>query len=339
MTGNAETGAMNRLREVTDLSASARWMLAAAYATIGRKDVAVGLVSAAVPMSDDYDPQYDITYGGPLRDRAVKLVVLTLLDRATEAADMCREISAELSSDSWISTQSTAWALMAVSRYAAKWATDGKLRFAYDVGNKSVAGNINSDKSVWTTTVAEKAPAGTIASRVENRGAGTLFVRAMATGTPDQGNEQAYANNVTVDVRYTDAAGRDIRVDTLQKGTALTAVVTVNNPTPRIMRNLVLTQIFPAGWEILSTRFMNDANLAGNSDREGLDSGISYQDIRDDRVYSYIDYLPAGRSVTVRLNLAATYGGRFYLPPVWCEAMYDNLTRANSAGAEVLITD
>ncbi len=339
MTGNAETGAMNRLREQSDLGATARWMLAAAYASTGRKDVAEGLVSAARPMSDDYDAQYDITYGGPLRDRAVKLVVLTLLDRAEEAAAMCREISTELSSDRWISTQSTAWALMAVSRYAEKWATDGKMRFSYEAGGKSASGNVNSDKSVWTTTVAEKAAAGSVATRVENRGSGTLFVRAVATGTPDQGNEEAYANNVTVDVRYTDAAGRVIRVDSLEKGTALAALVTVNNPTPRIMRNLVLTQVFPAGWEILSTRFMNDSNFEGRGDNEGLAAGISYQDIRDDKVYTYIDYLPSGRSVTVKLNLAATYGGRFYLPPVWCEAMYDNLTRANTAGSEVVVTD
>jgi uncharacterized protein YfaS (alpha-2-macroglobulin family) len=41
--------------------------------------------------------------------------------------------------------------------------------------------------------------------------------------------------------------------------------------------------------------------------------------------------------VTVRLNLAATYGGRFYLPPVWCEAMYDETVRANTEGRTVTV--
>jgi uncharacterized protein YfaS (alpha-2-macroglobulin family) len=101
------------------------------------------------------------------------------------------------------------------------------------------------------------------------------------------------------------------------------------------MRNLVLTQVFPAGWEILSTRFLEGAGVSSTDG--GAAGGVSYQDIRDDRVYSYIDHLPAGRSVTVRLNLAAIYGGRFYLPPVWVESMYDNLTRANTAGREVTV--
>ncbi|WP_289704507.1 hypothetical protein, partial [Parabacteroides goldsteinii] len=94
---------------------------------------------------------------------------------------------------------------------------------------------------------------------------------------------------------------------------------------------LVLTEIFPAGWEILNTRFLND----GATDKTA--TGINYQDIRDDKVYSYIDYLPSGRQVTVKINLCAVYPGRFYLPPVYCEAMYDNLVRANTEGKEVVV--
>ncbi|MCC8153052.1 MAG: hypothetical protein LIP01_01860 [Tannerellaceae bacterium] len=93
---------------------------------------------------------------------------------------------------------------------------------------------------------------------------------------------------------------------------------------------MVLTQVFPSGWEILNTRFLEGG-------RDTRDAGISYQDIRDDRVYSYIDYLAAGREVTVRINLCTVYPGKFYLPPVWCEAMYDNQIRANTEGMQIEI--
>jgi uncharacterized protein YfaS (alpha-2-macroglobulin family) len=333
LAGNAETGAMNRLREEKGLTAGARWMLAAAYVQAGRKDVAEQMVAQTLPMSDEYNAEYDITYGGPIRDRAVKLVTLVMLDRATEAAEMCREISAELSSDNWISTQSTAWALMAVARYAEKYTVGEQMQFAYNVAGKS--GTINSDKSVWTATAAEKAAAGSVAAKVDNTGKPNLFIRLITTGTPDQGNEEAYANGITLEVKYTDSRGGALDVSSLTKGDNITSIVTVRNPTPKIMRNLSLAQIFPSGWEILSTRFMNDDVFTGESRGDYPQGGISYQDIRDDRVYSYIDYLGAGRSVTVRLNLAATYGGKFYLPPVWCEAMYDFSTRANSEGTLV----
>ena len=86
---------------------------------------------------------------------------------------------------------------------------------------------------------------------------------------------------------------------------------------------MVLSEIFPAGWEILNTRFLNE------SATDSLSAGVNYQDIRDDRVYSYIDRLPAGSQVTVKINLCAAYPAA-YLPPVYCEAMYDYLIRANT---------
>lgn len=158
-----------------------------------------------------------------------------------------------------------------------------------------------------------------------------MFARIITEGIPEQGKEEAYANGLSLAVSYTDQNGRAVNIADMQQGTNFIAVVTVKNPTARGINNLVLTEIFPAGWEILNTRFLND----GATDKTA--TGINYQDIRDDKVYSYIDYLPSGRQVTVKINLCAVYPGRFYLPPVYCEAMYDNLVRANTEGKEVVV--
>jgi len=50
---------------------------------------------------------------------------------------------------------------------------------------------------------------------------------------------------------------------------------------------------------------------------------------------SYVDYLPAGNQVTVRIHLCAVYSGRFYLPPITCETMYDQAIRANTSSGWV----
>jgi uncharacterized protein YfaS (alpha-2-macroglobulin family) len=47
-----------------------------------------------------------------------------------------------------------------------------------------------------------------------------------------------------------------------------------------------------------------------------------YQDIRDDRVYSYFALRSKTKSTYVVL-LNASYLGKFYLPGFVCEAMYD----------------
>ena len=82
--------------------------------------------------------------------------------------------------------------------------------------------------------------------------------------------------------------------------------------------------MFPSGWEILNDR-LNE--IPGTS--QG--GNFTYRDIRDDRVYTYFDLRP-NESKTFRVNLNATYTGKFYLPSVNAEAMYDHTIYGRKAG-------
>ncbi|MCB0607912.1 MAG: hypothetical protein KDD12_09365, partial [Lewinella sp.] len=62
-----------------------------------------------------------------------------------------------------------------------------------------------------------------------------------------------------------------------------------------------------------------------------------YQDFRDDRVYTFFD-LPQNKTQVYRVQLNAAYQGRFYLPAVSCEAMYDNSINARTAGRWVEVS-
>jgi len=87
--------------------------------------------------------------------------------------------------------------------------------------------------------------------------------------------------------------------------------------------NLVLTQIFPSGWEIRNERL--------NFDQSSEGSGARYQDIRDDRVHTYFD-LKRNTSKQFKVKVTATYRGRFYLPSQICEAMYSDVINASTLG-------
>lgn len=327
LAGSPEMGAMSRLKEMKDLTSMSRWSLASAYALVGREDVAQDLISKTTALPSGYS-EYDETFGSDVRDQSIQLMTLCLLDKGKEAATLVEELSKQLSSDDWLSTQSTAFALVALSDYLAKYRVDGVMDFTYACGGKD--GQVKTDKNIWSETLLDKA--GTSASvELKNTGKSTLFARIITEGIPEQGEEKAYANGVSLAVSYVDLNGRPVNVAQLEQGTNFSAVVTVKNPLARGYNNLVLSEIFPAGWEILNTRFLNE------SATDSLSAGVNYQDIRDDRVYSYIDRLPAGSQVTVKINLCAVYPGRFYLPPVYCEAMYDYLIRANTAGQEVTV--
>ena len=108
-------------------------------------------------------------------------------------------------------------------------------------------------------------------------------------------------------------------------------MVTVKNPSARGYNNLVLSEIFPAGWEILNTRFLNE------SATDSLSAGVNYQDIRDDRVLTYFDLRRSElKKFTIRLQ--ATYAGNFILPAIQCEAMYDGSAQARTKAGRTTVS-
>ena len=94
---------------------------------------------------------------------------------------------------------------------------------------------------------------------------------------------------------------------------------------------MALSQIFPSGWEILNSRM-------DNTDNSAKSSVPRYQDIRDDRVYTYYT-LRASETKTFRIYLNASYYGTFYLPAVYTEAMYDASISARIAGKWVNVVN
>ncbi len=113
-------------------------------------------------------------------------------------------------------------------------------------------------------------------------------------------------------------------LDKIEQGTDFIAEVEIkNSQIYGNYTNLALTQIFPSGWEIINTRLAG-YDMANQKDRP------DYRDVRDDRVYTHFSLGSSTRRYTVMLH--AAYQGRFYLPAVSCEAMYDNTVFARIAG-------
>jgi uncharacterized protein YfaS (alpha-2-macroglobulin family) len=94
--------------------------------------------------------------------------------------------------------------------------------------------------------------------------------------------------------------------------------------------DIALEQLFPSGWEIMNTR-MDLVQTTVQADSP------EYQDIRDDRVYSYFD-LRRGQKKTFRILLHAAYTGKFYMPNLYCQPMYDNTVYAKIPGYWVEVT-
>jgi alpha-2-macroglobulin len=166
-----------------------------------------------------------------------------------------------------------------------------------------------------------------VASAVEisNNGKGPLFARVIRTGVAVEGRETEAESNLKLSVTYKTMDGTAIDITNLQQGTNFVAEVSVTNPGLKGKFNeLALTQIFPSGWEIINTRLDGSQGSIGSDVPE-------YMDIRDDRVMHYFDLEP-NKKMTFRVLLNAAYQGRYYLPAVSANAMYDHSVYARKKG-------
>lgn len=328
LAASPELGAMNRLREEKNLSSTAAWMLASAYAVAGQKEAARNLTQN---LSDVIKPYREMgySYGSHLRDKALILETLVLLDKQVEALDVLKEIAEALGNNSyWMSTQETAMCLRAYALFAARHQS-GALAFDYRIGKgKLITAGTGLPVAQVPIPVSDL---GQIPVVVNNKGEGVLFARLISTGTPARGDEKNEASDLVLETRYTDGRGNTIDPSQLEQGAQLTAEVLVRHPGIRgAYQNLALSQVFPSGWEINNLRLTGDEAFLSTSPS-------AYQDIRDDRVFTYFDLSPNEEKI-FRVSLTAAYSGSYYLPGASCEAMYDAGIYARKKGQTVAVT-
>lgn len=321
LAGEAELSAMNRMRNLSNLSNQAKWRLAAAYALAGYNDVANELITG-VSVSAYNQKGHSYTYGSEERDLAMVLETMTLMNKRNEAAPVVQQLSKALSGERWMSTQTTAYSLLAISKFAGSSATSRDFAFEWD-GTGQDGEKVKSQLPVFQANLNTNELNGSIS--VTNQSNGVIYARLVMEGIPTEDDQTAQASNLQLSVEYSDMNGNAIDVTHLQQGTDFMAIVSIKNPgTLGHQENLALTQIFPSGWEIRNTR-LEDIQSAHELDQP------DYRDIRDDRVYSYFD-LSNNKQKKLVVMLNAAYTGTYYLPAVSCEAMYNNAVSARQPG-------
>lgn len=315
-----ETGAMNRLREQAGRTMSATWRLAATYALIGQQQAAVNLVKGLEKQVKEY-PGSSNTYGSVERDQAMILETLIYMNQREDAYEILQQLSESLSSGMWMSTQTTAYSLLAVTRFLGSDKATHQIKAGYQLDNGSEV-SISEVRKVMEINLTPGKRTGTVSIR--NQGSTVLFARLFTEGIPAPGDEIASENNIRLSVRYLNAKGEEVDVNRLKQGTDIVAEVSVTNPSAsRKLTDLALTHVFPSGWEIGNLRLFDQATSGALA--------FTHQDIRDDRVLTYFD-LSALQKKVFKVNLTAAYRGRFYLPAPSLEAMYDRNIHSNGKG-------
>ena len=320
-----QMGAMNRLRESTELNTKARWMLASAYHAVGQSDAASSVIKDLQP-AVEANQQRDDTFSSHLGNLGMQLSNLVTLDKRGSASLLLEQIAEQLGKDEFQSTQGIAWALMGATRYLG----DDKQFFTADYTMNSLEPTeISSDKPLFSSGLVATQNA---ALGIKNTSGIRLYASVISHGVPQTGDEKSLSKGLSLTTLYEDNK-KDSELDwgslsngsKIAQGTDIKMTVTVKNDSTMKAEYLALTVPVAAGWEILN-------------DLEQPKSGAVYdhKDQRDDRIHYYFD-LKKGEEKTFGLVANASYLGQFYMPAINVEGMYDGKLQARERGKWVHI--
>ncbi|MDR3194197.1 MAG: alpha-2-macroglobulin, partial [Tannerella sp.] len=326
LAGAPEAGAMNRLKELKEQSQQARWRLAAAYALAGKGNVANELVFNQKTEVEPYSSN-NAFYGSGSRDEAMILETLILMGKEKEAFLLAQKVSRDLSGERTFTTQTTAYALMAMARLAEK--SSGTIRFDWSL-NGTGQPAVQTGKAVFQSDLPLKPLSGRV--NITNAGENTLHVSLASKTKPLRDSLPPVEDHIRLNVSYTHLNGKDMDVSKLKQGTDFIAVIQVSNISGyNDYTDLALTQIIPSGWEIYNERMEQPEE---EEDKQSV--SYTWRDIRDDRVLTYFD-LARQKSKIFRVRMTASYAGSFIFPAIHCEAMYDPSVQARTKAGRVTV--
>lgn len=280
-----DMGAMNRFKELDVVqSDETKSYIAAAYALSGNISTAQRLLPVSVN-EDDFS------------ELSAYICAMLLCDKDSPVIDKSIETVCDIiNGDRWLGTLGTSRLMTAVGDYAE---TRG-----LNSGNISAVVNINSEKenisgNIPAVSINFTPRQGDNEIIVNNNGQEDIKMRVFTKSVVAEEAVKEEGNSLEMKVKMTTNANI---------GDDITATITITNPNAVTdLSDLALTFFAPAGMEILNTPENDD---------------LTHTDVRDDRIYYYFN-LDKKSSKTFIVKMNATFAGRYTMPAVRCEAMYD----------------
>jgi len=222
------------------------------------------------------------------------------------------------------STQDNAWALMALAKAV------------------SIQGALNPLKAEWGLAGGEAKPlageSGLVQDKslsgkslfIRNLGAQPAYYHLMAEGTALAPATVAVSDGLKLKREYRDEKGALVNLGSVTQGQIV--VVTLRLEALKPLDNVVIVDLLPAGFEVDNPRLKS----RGHMDFEPECSlEPSQTDFRDDRVLLFTGEITGEE--TFSYSVRAVTPGRYTVPALLAEAMYDPDVTARSGGGETLV--
>jgi len=316
LSNEPEIGAMNRLKEL-EISRQSLYQLAAAYAIIGQKQTAEIIFTRAETLEfNSTDYRY---FGNPLRNESIKLLCMHLLANKTGALLQGRKVAKTMNKDGYYTTHSLSYAMLSLLQvFGDDLKKDTYLEWSFQKAN--LKKDFRSNYSFLRYNLEsghEKAES----IKLSNNGEKPLFISLDQQGSSLSSSQPAYNKGLKLEIVFRNVNGELIDATNIKQGSDFEMEVIVHKTgSINAYHDLALKQFIPAGWQVLSN---SRAGLSGPAN-------FDYQDIRDDRIYTFFS-LENAKMQSFKLRINATYAGKYYLPAFEVEDMYHPEITARSA--------
>ncbi len=323
-----------RMLEMKDkLSYYARLMNASALLVQGEPKRAVALLKElGLPGAGARDQGG--SFNSPNRNAALLLSAWLDIDPKNEdVIKLVQYLSKTKINGYWGTTQDNAMALMALGKYARRIKQESRdFKATITLPDGTTEAFDQSKDRKW---VIERSETGAIL--LTNQGPGNLYYSFESEGVPldlPEYYKKLTAKNEGMSVRreWLDDEGNPIDVTKLKQNDLVVAKITLN-PNGHNYDNIAIEDLLPAGLEIENPNLDTTQSLPWTNEKSAW---CARKDIRDDRILLFTKPV-SEQSIFYYLARAVT-PGKYLVPPISAECMYEPEVRSVTSQSEMIIT-
>ncbi|MDD5688139.1 MAG: MG2 domain-containing protein [Elusimicrobia bacterium] len=295
----------NRIKTLDEVDRS---LLSLSYSEIGDRNTASRILVPDFKSIFLYREQFG-SFNSPIRNTAMYLSAIAQADpQSPKVNDIIRYLGENMKNGHFGNTQEDAWVFISLGKAFQSLDYDIQTQILVNGAQyKIIEGK--------TDTVNDNSLSGKNIT-LKNICAKDSYYHFIAEGTPLKKSEKDSFNGLEVNRKYYDKSGKEINLSNVVQGELV--VISLSVKPKETVHNLVIVDLLPAGFEIENSRLQSHGDLDFEPE---LSLSPACQDIRDDRILIFADEI-SGKQ-TFSYTVRAVTPGRFTIPNIYAEAMYD----------------
>lgn len=305
------------------LTTDSQFLLGAALALSGQKNNTSAFFNGKF---DDYEnfKSSEGAYYSYIRDMGISLNALLHADPANPAIiPLSRKLTQAVNSSKWMNTQEHCFSLLALGKLAHQIKPGAKAKIS--VEGKDIASFTGKTLQITNNELHGNMP------RIVNDGTQPVYYYWEAEGQSNQNLTAQKENGLKVRKTVYNRYGKKTDLANINSNELLVIELAVSSTIGSNLKNVVITDLLPGGWEIENSRLNEVPAVSWIKHSDVPD----HFDIRDDRIFLYTDV--DKKPLTFYYMARAVSPGTYFMGQASADAMYNDEYYSYAGAGKVVV--